>query len=125
VQVQMDLFCNHVLERAQKVAINIAIESFSDERLKTDIQGEVLELDFIDSLQPVSYYNKDNRVIRHHGLVSKGIEKVFNVKNDFLAFTHDGTKGTDHNSMAGLLIKAAQQLSGKIKRPEGEKKTRN
>jgi len=104
---------------------NIVIESFSDERLKTDIQGEVLELDFIDSLQPVSYYNKDNRVIRHHGLVSKGIEKVFNVKNDFLAFTHDGTKGTDHNSMAGLLIKAAQQLSGKIKRPEGEKKTRN
>lgn len=105
---------------------NIVIESFSDERLKTDIQGEVLELDFIDSLRPVSFYNKDNRMIRYHGLVSKGIEKVFNVKNDFLAFTHDGgTKGTDHNSMIGPLIKAAQQLSGKIRRPEGEKKTRN
>lgn len=114
----MDFFCNHVLERAQQVAINIAIESFSDERLKNDIQGEMLELDFIDSLQPVSFYNKDNRMIRYHGLVSKGIEKVFNVKNDFLAFTHYG-------SMIGPLIKATQQFSGKIRRPEGEKKTRN
>ena len=105
---------------------NIVIESFSDERLKTDIQGEVLELNFIDSLRPVSFYNNDNRVIRYHGLISQGIKKDLNVEHDFLAFTHDGgTKGTDYNSMVEPLIKAAQQLSGKIRRPEGEKKTRN
>jgi len=101
----------------------------SDLRDKTDIQSTTLGLDFIKSLNPVSYKWKDKPGKQtHYGIIAQevletlkdyGIDSI----QDFGGITGDDEThyGARYTEFVPILIKAIQELSDKIKKlEEGE-----
>jgi hypothetical protein len=100
----------------------------SDLRDKTDIQSTTLGLDFIKSLNPVSYKWKTKPEKQtHYGMIAQevletlkdhGIDSI----QDFGGITGDDEThyGARYTEFVPILIKAIQELSDKIKKLEGD-----
>jgi hypothetical protein len=92
------------------------IEAISDRRLKQNIEPEILGVDFINSLTPVSYRLINNPVIKFHGFIAQDLGLLVNTEDDSLYQTHDnGTLGVDYMSLIAPLVKAVQELTLRIK----------
>ena len=93
----------------------LTLQSTSDIRLKENIAEEVLGIDFIKQLRPVSYH-KIGDDIKYHGFIAQDMEAVINNAKDSLQTLlvteehPEGIKGLDYVSMIGPLTKAVQQL---------------
>ena len=101
----------------------------SDLRLKTQIQPIALGLDFVNSLNPVSYKWKDKiDQSTHQGLLA---QEVFNTlegvdiqsRDEFGALDgdEDTNYGLNYAEFVPILIKAVQELTEKVKELEGGK----
>lgn len=98
---------------------NVYIENISDERLKQDIEDEVLGLDFINNLTPRSFRMRSDPRLRAHGLIYQEVAKLLNDDNEGLASVNpDGIGGVDYNGMVSPIIKAIQEISERLKKLE-------
>lgn len=98
---------------------NIRIRNVSDIRLKKEVVEEVLGMDFINRLRPVTFRMKKDPALRQHGFIAQEVEQVLGVEGDSLAHTHDdGVMGVDYMAMVGVLVKGMQELHDKIHRLE-------
>lgn len=100
----------------------------SDARLKKDVQGSDLGLEFINKLRPVSYYWKqgDDKKL-HYGLIAQETENImFEAKQasgrqdevDNVIVTHDEKNdryGIRYTELISPLIKAVQELFSEVK----------
>ena len=101
----------------------------SDLRLKTQIQPTTLGLDFINSLNPVSYKWKDKlHQPTHQGLIAQEVleslgEAGIHLRDEFGALDgdEDTNYGLNYGEFVPILIKAMQELTEKIKRLEKDK----
>ena len=102
-------------------ATNTTIQT-SDENKKTSIKNEVLGLDFLNELVPVSYEWKDNKhkdnSMINRGLIAQQVESVltkYNQDNTIVVKTQnkDGTLeyGMKYSELISPMIKSIQQLS--------------
>jgi len=118
---------------------NDGITLVSDVTKKTDIQGETLGLDFITSLNPVSFKwierqgektDMDGNVLeaalpgvrRHHGMIAQEVKTTLDTlgvdSNDFAGWllNEEGVNGTQflrYSEFIAPLIKAIQELKTK------------
>lgn len=91
-------------------------EAISDRRLKQDIEPEVLGLEFINKLNPVSYRLIKDPVIKYHGFIAQDLGIIISSDKDALYQTHNnGTLGVDYMSIIAPLVKAVQELTLRIK----------
>ena len=110
----VNLICTIASVRFNGSSNNVILETFSDRRLKEDIAPEVLGLDFVNQLIPVSY-KIIGRPMVCHGFIAQDIEPLIDTENDSLKQTNsDGTKGVDYLSIIAPLVKAVQELSAKV-----------
>lgn len=96
---------------------NITIAPSSDERLKFDIEPEQLGLDFICSLNPVTFrrHDRPSRIL-YHGFVAQHVGKLLNREDDcFFLKNDDGYYGTDYAALTSPMALAIKQLNDKIK----------
>ena len=97
-------------------AVNTTIQT-SDLRDKTSIRGELLGLDFINRLRPVSYEWKSKPNGIHHGMIAQDVEKALTSLGveSFYGLqkpeTADGHYGLGYDEFIGPTIKAVQELS--------------
>lgn len=93
----------------------VYIENTSDIRLKTDITEEVLSLDFINKLNPVTYRWKNNPKVKYHGFIAQDVQPFIDTDDDSLFTTNEeGTHGVDYMSIIAPLVKAVQELSARV-----------
>ncbi len=93
----------------------ITIQSVSDRALKQNIVPEILGLDFIKSLIPVSYSMIKGDGRKMHGFIAQDVAPLIEEDNDALKITNpDGTKGIDYLSLIAPMTKAIQELSAKV-----------
>jgi hypothetical protein len=98
---------------------NVYLENISDERLKQDIEDEVLGLDFVNSLTPRSFRMRSDPRLRAHGLIYQEVAKLLNDDNEGLASLNpNGIGGVDYNGMISPIIKAIQEISERLKKLE-------
>lgn len=99
----------------------VYIENISDARLKTDIQDELLGLDFINSLRPRSFRMLSSQSVKSHGLIYQEVFKLLS-ECDSLAMLNDNEiGGVDYNGIVSPIIKAIQQLSDSVDQLKQEK----
>jgi hypothetical protein len=92
----------------------VYIEPVSDRRLKENIQPEVLGLEFINALLPVTY-NMIGQERKAHGFIAQDFDSLISDVQDSLKIEHeDGIKGIDYISLIGPLVKAVQELSAEV-----------
>ena len=96
----------------------VVIENFSDRRLKNDIKKEVLGLDFINKLKPVTYRIKASPQIKYHGFIGQFMERVLGGTSDdaLCRLLDDGMIGTDYVSMIAPIVKAIQELNLEVEK---------
>jgi hypothetical protein len=103
----------------------------SDERVKYEIKPSNLGLDFIKSIEPVSYKlkSRDKKIIKdefgndvledipgvrpHYGFIAQQIKSVLGDK-DFAGYTHDtesDLRGLRYEEFISPMVKAIQELS--------------
>jgi hypothetical protein len=100
----------------------LIIETISDERIKANIADEVLGIDFINSLRPVTYELQERMGLKYHGFVAQDVAVMFDEnENDALSQVNpDGLMGVDYVSLIAPLVKAVQQLSAEIEILKGQ-----
>ncbi|HAI39799.1 MAG TPA: hypothetical protein DCM40_17710 [Maribacter sp.] len=130
--------------RWQNVYATSGSVNSSDERMKEEIKGLDLGLEFVKDLNPVSYKWKKkqpNKIDKtHFGIIAQDLVKVFdkyNIKGleDFGALyrdpyvdkahpenNHEGYYGLSYTELIAPLIKAIQELSDKVDKLENEGK---
>ena len=88
----------------------------SDERLKENIESEVLGLDTIEQLNPVSYTMKENSDGVKHGLIAQEVEKII-TDGSIVRKPDDETEyySMQYEQLIPIIIKAIQELNDKIK----------
>jgi len=116
-----------------------SITAPSDVRLKEDIQDETVGLGFINDLRPVTFQwkkekdipsdmnahvaNSEKRTMNgkhNHGFIAQEVKAVIdnhNMKDGFDMWTEDETDGRQRigdASLMPIMVKAVQELSGKI-----------
>lgn len=90
------------------------IEPVSDRRLKENIEPEILGLDFVNALNPVTY-NMIGQQRKAHGFIAQDVETLITSENDSLKIENlEGIKGVDYLSLIAPLTKAIQELSAKV-----------
>jgi hypothetical protein len=90
------------------------IEPVSDRRLKENIEPEILGLDFVNALNPVTY-NMIGQQRKAHGFIAQDVETLITSANDSLKIENsEGIKGVDYLSLIAPLTKAIQELSAKV-----------
>ena len=90
------------------------LEPVSDRRLKENIQPEVLGLDFVNALKPVTYH-MIGQERKAHGFIAQDIEPLITETNDSLKIENsEGIKGVDYLSLIAPLVKAVQELSTEV-----------
>ena len=120
----------------------------SDIRLKEDIQDEVVGLDFITKLRPVTYRWKkakdvpsemkvhvpdsEERVMNgkyNHGFIAQEVKEVIDnnpdIKEGFDMWTEDETDGRQRigeGALMSVMVKAVQELSAKVEELENNNK---
>ena len=93
----------------------VRIVSVSDERLKQKIEPEILGLDFIRKLKPVSYYYKDKQRdhIKYHGFIYQDVRSDLAellYEDDSLCRVLDNGMGSvDYMSLIAPIVKAIQR----------------
>ena len=94
----------------------VVIESTSDERLKQDIEQEVLGLEFIDNLRPVTYRLKSDDSIKYHGFIGQELEYVMHGTSDdsLCRELSDGMISTDYVSLIAPIVKSIQEISQQL-----------
>ena len=104
--------------------------TFSDRRLKTDIQSNELGLDFINRLKTVNYiYNTEGQKnIRYTGLIAQDVESVLNELNLEFSGIVKPQNDKDYYSIRYAefvtpLIKAVQEQTEQIELLKGENAT--
>ncbi len=119
----------HTSYRWDTVYSQNGVSTVSDAREKTDILPVPLGLDFIKSLNPVSYKWKEKpNTLTHYGILAQEVLetlKDFGIDSmqDFSVITgdEDTRYGANYTEFIPILIKAIQELSDKIKKlEEGE-----
>ncbi len=100
----------------------LIIETISDERIKANITDEVLGIDFINNLRPVTYELQERMGLKYHGFVAQEVAVMFDEnENDALSQVNpDGLMGVDYVSLIAPLVKAVQQLSAEIEILKGQ-----
>lgn len=94
---------------------NVVLDVISDERLKKDISSEVLGLEFINALKPVTYRMKVGTEMLHHGFIAQDVEAVLGKGADSLTVENaEGIKGLNYTSLIGPMAKAIQELTARI-----------
>ena len=95
--------------------------TFSDRRLKTDIQSNSLGLNFIKRLKTVSYFytSEGQREIRYTGLIAQDVENILNELNSEFSGIVKPQNDKDYYSIRYAefvtpLIKAVQEQSDQI-----------
>ena len=90
------------------------LEPVSDRRLKENIQPEVLGLDFVNALKPVTYH-MIGQERKAHGFIAQDMESLITEANDSLKIENaEGIKGVDYLSLIAPLVKAVQELSSEV-----------
>ena len=98
------------------------IEPVSDRRLKENIEPEILGLDFVNALNPVTY-NMIGQQRKAHGFIAQDVETLITSANDSLKIENsEGIKGVDYLSLIAPLVKAIQELTAKVKALEAQLK---
>jgi hypothetical protein len=122
-----------------------SITAPSDIRLKEDIEDEVVGLDFINELRPVTFRWKkakdvpeelvahstsEKRVMNgkyNHGFISQEVKEVIdnnpNIKEGFDMWTEDEADGRQRigeSALIPMLVKSIQELTARIEELEGE-----
>lgn len=95
----------------------------SDSREKKDIQDDIIGLDFINDLKPVSYKFKTGKRT-HYGLLAQDVEQVVKKYRDFGGYIHDPEAdmyGLRYSEFIAPMIKAIQELSAKVDQLEKAK----
>ncbi|SOD19383.1 tail fiber domain-containing protein [Nitrosomonas ureae] len=94
----------------------LIIETVSDERTKFDIHPETLGLDFIDSVNFITFRNKSKPGLNYHGWTAQNLIPLMNGKFDdaLLHINGDGMYGSDYISMIGPMGLAIQQLRKEV-----------
>ena len=100
----------------------LILEAISDERIKANITDEVLGIDFINSLRPVTYELQERMGLKYHGFIAQDVAVMFDEnENDALSQVNpDGLMGVDYVSLIAPLVKAVQQLSAEIEILKGQ-----
>ena len=100
----------------------LIIETISDERIKANITDEVLGIDFINNLRPVTYELQERMGLKYHGFIAQEVAVMFDEnENDALSQVNpDGLMGVDYVSLIAPLVKAVQQLSAEIEILKGQ-----
>lgn len=79
---------------------------------KLDIQDEVLGLDFILALRPVSFKKNPSEIAPHHGFIA---EEIFALVPDFVAIDDFGNPtGLRYTEFLSISIKALQELAAEF-----------
>ena len=117
-----------------------SITAPSDVRLKEDIQDEVVGLDFINELRPVTFRwkkekdiseelsaykaNSEERIMNgkyNHGFIAQEVKEVIDnnsdIKEGFDMWKEDDTDGRQRigeGALVPMLVKAIQELSAKV-----------
>jgi len=98
------------------------IEPVSDRRLKENIQPEVLGLNFVNALKPVTYH-MIGQERKAHGFIAQDVESLITETNDSLKIENsEGIKGIDYLSLIAPLVKAIQELTAKVEALETQLK---
>ena len=122
-----------------------SITAPSDARLKEDIQDEVVGLDFINELRPVTFRWKkakdvpsdmkihsdsEERVMNgkyNHGFIAQEVKEVIdnnsNIKEGFSMWSEDDIDGRQRigeGALIPMLVKSIQELTARIEELEGE-----
>jgi len=102
---------------------NVTWAATSDRNLKSDIKNSDLGLEFIDKLNPVSYYRKndDSKKIEY-GFIAQEIEEVLNsteVNNTgIISKSSEGIYNLRYNDFIPILTKAIQEQNIIIKKQQ-------
>lgn len=88
----------------------IIIESFSDLRLKSNLEPEKLGIDFINKLIPYTYEVNHAPGLRHHGFIHQDVKPLLSENDGLTPINSDGMGGFDYNGIAGPIVKAIQEL---------------
>ncbi len=95
----------------------IAFNNSSDRRLKSEIRGSDLGLDFIMDLRPVSYRWKSGQSGLHYGFIAQEVEETLNQRgydsSDLPIVVHDAVTdkyGLRYTELIAPMVKAMQEL---------------
>ena len=102
----------------------LTLASVSDKRLKENIADEMLGLDFVMKLRPVTFNRIDlPHTTKFHGFLADDIQEIITDTNDSLNQTHeDGTKSLDYIGLISILTKSIQELNQKVESLEAQLK---
>jgi hypothetical protein len=141
-----DSFCFGYATTDSAIAFGAtSITAPSDIRLKEDIEDEVVGLDFINELRPVTFRWKkakdvpeelkahsasEKRVMNgkyNHGFISQEVKEVIDnnpdIKEGFDMWTEDEADGRQRigeSALIPMLVKSIQELTARIEELEGE-----
>ena len=100
----------------------VYIGTVSDETIKKDVVPEVLGLDFINRIEPVTFRMKADDNLIHHGFIAQRMTEFFDDVNLDVLYTeaNDGIKGISYIALIAPLVKAIQELTIKLNNIEKE-----
>lgn len=98
----------------------VEIQSTSDSRIKQNIEPEILGIDFIKALKPVSYRMKANPLLKYHGFIAQDLHNVIGGDfTDSLKQQHlDGIYGLDYVSLIAPIVNALQNIVTRLENLE-------
>jgi Chaperone of endosialidase len=100
------------------VALHAAnFNSFSDMRLKKDIQDSDLGLDFIEKLRPVSYYLKAGDPLLSYGFIAQEVEKALGDRATSMVTQENDEMKTwelNYSAIIAPVVKALQEQQQEI-----------
>jgi hypothetical protein len=99
--------------------IQVAWTITSDSRLKSNIKNSDLGLCFINKLRPVSYTRlNDENQNTEYGFISQEVDEVLKeasaLQNGIVSVDDEGTYSLRYNDLISPMVKAIQELSGKL-----------
>jgi hypothetical protein len=99
--------------------VNVAWTTTSDKRWKSDIKQSALGLDFIKSLNPVSYVrNNDEKKKTEYGFIAQELEIALNkasaANNGIISKDDAGMYSVRYNDLLSPMVKAIQEQQAQI-----------
>ncbi len=99
--------------------IQVAWTITSDSRLKSNIKNSDLGLSFINKLRPVSYTRlSDENQKTEYGFISQEVDvllkEVSQENTGMISVDNEGTYSLRYNDLIALMVKAIQELAGKL-----------
>ena len=99
--------------------VQVAWTTTSDKRWKSDIKQSALGLDFIKSLNPVSYVrNNDEKKKTEYGFIAQELEIALNkasaANNGIISKDDAGMYSVRYNDLLAPMVKAIQEQQAQI-----------